>query len=214
MKPIGILGGTFDPIHYGHLRMAQELLQALKLDEVRFIPAANPPHRDQPATSASHRAEMLRLAIAGNPQFRLDDRELQRSGPSYAVDTLLSLRAELGKGVSLSLLLGSDVFLGLTSWRRWDELLSLAHIVVAHRPHAAPSPENMAGPLKALWQQYNTTSIEDLAKTSCGKILLHHITPLDISATQIREQLAQGSSPRYLVPESVIDYITTHQLYA
>jgi nicotinate-nucleotide adenylyltransferase len=214
LKPIGILGGTFDPIHYGHLRMAQELLQALKLDEVRFIPAANPPHRDQPATSASHRAEMLRLAIAGNPQFRLDDRELQRSGPSYAVDTLLSLRAELGKGVSLSLLLGSDVFLGLTSWRRWDELLSLAHIVVAHRPHAAPSPENMAGPLKALWQQYNTTSIEDLAKTSCGKILLHHITPLDISATQIREQLAQGSSPRYLVPESVIDYITTHQLYA
>ena len=214
MKLIGILGGTFDPIHYGHLRMAQELLQALKLDEVRFIPAANPPHRDQPATSASHRAEMLRLAIAGNPQFSLDDHELQRNGPSYTVDTLLSLREELGKGVSLSLLLGSDVFLGLTSWHRWDELLSLAHIVVAHRPHAVPNPENMADPLKALWQQHNTTSIEDLAKTSCGKILLHHITPLDISATKIREQLAQGSSPRYLVPESVINYITTHQLYA
>ncbi len=214
MKLIGILGGTFDPIHYGHLRMAQELLQALKLDEVRFIPAANPPHRNQPATSASHRAEMLHLAIAGNPQFSLDDRELQRGGLSYTVDTLLSLRKELGKSVSLSLLLGSDAFLGLTSWRRWDELLSLAHIVAAHRPHAAPNPKNMADLLKALWQQHTTTSIEDLARASCGKILLHHITPLDISATQIREELAQGLSPRYLVPESAINYITTHQLYA
>ena len=213
MKLIGILGGTFDPIHYGHLRMAQELLQALNLDEVRFIPAATPPHRDQPATSASHRAEMLRLAIAGNPQFSLDDRELQRNGPSYTVDTLLSLREELGKSVSLSLLLGSDAFLGLTSWHRWDELLSLAHIVVALRPRAAPIPRNMVEPLKALWQQHVTTSIKDLARAGCGKILLHHITPLDISASKIREQIARGSSPRYLVPQSVINYITTHQLY-
>lgn len=213
MKLIGILGGTFDPIHYGHLRMAQELLQALNLDEVRFIPAATPPHRAQPATSAGHRAEMLRLAIADNPQFSLDDRELQRNGPSYTVDTLLSLREELGKSVSLSLLLGSDAFLGLTSWHRWDELLSLAHIVVALRPRAAPNPENIAEPLKALWQQHVTTSIKDLARAGCGKILLHHITPLDISASKIREQIARGSSPRYLVPQSVINYITTHQLY-
>lgn len=214
MKLIGILGGTFDPVHYGHLRMGQELLQALRLDEVRFIPAANPPHRVQPAVSASHRAEMLRLAMADNPQFRLDDRELKRTGPSYTVDTLLSLRAELGKSVSLNLLLGSDAFLGLSSWQRWDELLSLAHIVVAHRPHAAPLPGNMAEPLKVLWQQHVTSAIEDLARASCGKILLHHITALDISASQIREQLAQGASPRYLLPEPVINYITTHHLYA
>ena len=213
-KPlIGILGGTFDPIHFGHLRMAQELAEALNLREVRFIPAALPPHRNQPKTPASHRAAMVRLAIAGNPKFTLDERELKRSGASYTVDTLLSLREDLGKDVSLCLLMGSDAFLGLPGWHRWDELLTLCHIVVAHRPNTPPQPGNMPVPLTALWEKSATTRIEDLAAKNAGHILLQHITPLDISATSIREDLKQNTSPRYLMPDAVIDYIHAQQLY-
>ena len=213
MQVTGILGGTFDPVHYGHLRMAQELADALNLSEVRFIPAASPPHRDQPAASASHRALMVNLAIAGNPTFSLDKRELERSGASYTIDTLFSLREELGPDISLCLLMGSDAFLGLSSWHRWNELLTYAHIVVAHRPNAPPQPENMAEPLKALWMQTATTRIEDLAEKNAGYIFMQRITPLDISATAIRTGINKNKSPRYLAPDEVIDYIHTHQLY-
>lgn len=210
---IGILGGTFDPIHFGHLRMAQELAAALNLNEVRLIPAAMPPHRKQPKTPASHRAAMVRLAIAGNPKFSLDERELKRTGASYTIDTLLSLREDMGQAVPLCLLMGSDAFLGLPGWHRWHELLALCHIVVAHRPNTAPQPGNMPAPLAAVWEQCATTRIEDLAEKNAGHILLHHITPLDISATRIREDLQQSTSPRYLMPDAVIDYIHAQQLY-
>jgi nicotinate-nucleotide adenylyltransferase len=213
MNAIGLLGGTFDPIHFGHLRMAQELLQTLNLSEVRFIPAAKPALKDQPATSASHRAAMVRLAIADNPRFSLDERELQRTGFSYTIDTLISLRRELGHDVALCLLLGSDAFLKLPSWQRWDALLSLAHIVVAHRPGAEPLPENMSTSLKVLWEHHATTRKQDITEKNAGHILLQHITPLDISATDIRLDLQHKLSPRYLMPDAVIDYLTTHQLY-
>lgn len=210
---IGILGGTFDPIHFGHLRMAQELAEALHLSEVRFIPAALPPHRNPPKTPASQRAAMVRLAIAGNPQFSLDERELKRNGASYTIDTLLSLREDMGQNVSLCLLMGSDAFLGLAGWHRWHELLTFSHIVVAHRPNTAPQPGNMPAPLAALWEKSATTHIEDLAEKNAGHILMQHITPLDISATSIREDLQQNISPRYLMPDAVIDYIHAQQLY-
>ena len=210
---VGILGGTFDPVHFGHLRMAQELLHALNLSEVRFIPSASPPHRDTPNTAASHRAAMVRLAIEDNPQFSLDERELKRDGFSYTMDTLVSMREELGDNVSLCLLMGSDAFLGLPSWHRWDELLTLSHIVVAHRPHITPSPAHMASPLKAQWEQSATTRIRDLTEKNAGHIYMQRITPLDISATQIRQDLNQHTNPRYLMPDAVIDYIHTHQLF-
>jgi len=213
LQPIAILGGTFDPIHFGHLCMAQELCEALQLASVRFVPAASPPHRDQPQTATAHRVAMVQLAIAGNPAFILDTRELEREGPSYTFDTLATLRAELGTEVPLCLLLGGDAFLGLPSWHRWQELLGLAHIVVAHRPGAIPSEASMPGALRALWQQHCTDNPASLTVSPAGHILLHPITALDISASAIREQLQQGHSPHYLMPEAVLDYIHTYHLY-
>lgn len=213
MQAIGILGGTFDPIHYGHLRLAQELQQALGLAEVCFVPAASPPLRAAPRTPAALRAEMVRLAIAGNPAFRLDLRELARSGPSYTYDTLSELRAELGPDVPIALLLGGDAFLGLTGWHRWQELTNLAHLVVAHRPGAVPDPERMAGPLRALWQARACNDPAELHRHPAGKIFVQRITALDISASAIRAALQQGQSPRYLLPDAVLDYISEQHLY-
>jgi nicotinate-nucleotide adenylyltransferase len=194
--------------------MAQELLEALNLTEVRFIPAATPPLKNQPVAPAGNRAAMVRLAIADNPKFSLDERELGRSGTSYTIDTLLSLRTELGENTSLCLLMGSDAFLGLPSWQRWQELLDYCHIVVAHRPSTAPYTEAMPAQLKALWEKYATTRAEDLSTKAAGHILLQHITPLDISATRIREDLTRHITPRYLMPDGVIDFIADRQLYS
>jgi len=213
LQAIGILGGTFDPVHFGHLRMAQELRDELQLASVRFVPAASPPHRDQPQTAAAHRVAMTRLAIAGNPAFSLDTRELDRPGPSYTFDTLTELRAELGRDTPLCLLVGGDAFLGLPTWHRWRELLDLAHIVVAHRPGAIPSEAAMADELRALWEKRRTDDPASLHRSPAGNILLHRITALDIAASAIRSTLRHGRSVRYLLPDAVSDYIQTHHLY-
>jgi nicotinate-nucleotide adenylyltransferase len=214
MNAIGILGGTFDPIHFGHLRMAEELREKLGLVSIRFIPAAVPPHRASPQIAAFHRAEMVRLAIAGNPGFTLDNRELARSGPSYTLDTLTELRAELGTNSPFCLLIGSDAFLGLHTWHRWHELLDLAHIVVAHRPGTTPKEDAMSPELRQVWQQCGTLQSADVQTSPAGRILLLPITALDISASAIRTAFMQGNSTRYLLPETVRAYIDSHQLYA
>lgn len=211
--PTGILGGTFDPIHFGHLRMAQELYEELDLAEVRFVPAAIPPHRTAPQIDAGHRTAMVRLAIAGNPAFALDTRELARPGPSYSFDTLTELRDELGTRAPLCLLIGGDAFLGLPTWHRWQELLALAHLVVAHRPGATPSKAAMPAELQVLWRQHGTDEPAELRASPAGRILRQRITALDISASAIRDMLHRGRSPRYLLPETVCDYIRTHHLY-
>lgn len=214
MPAIGILGGTFDPIHLGHLRMAEELREKLGLAQVRFVPAAIPPHRSAPQLDASHRAEMVVLAITGHPHFTLDTRELARSGPSYTYDTLRELRTELGADSPLCLLLGSDAFLGLDSWHRWQELIDLAHIVVAHRPGASPDENAMSPALCEQWLQRRTDDIETLQHAPAGRMLLQPITALDISASAIRAMLQQGQSVRYLLPETVRRHIESHHLYA
>ena len=208
---IGIMGGTFNPIHDGHLRIAQELADALELDEVRFIPSANPPHKTQPTVSATHRAAMVGLAINNNPIFRLDDRELARKGISYTFDTLQSLRQELGNKVSICLLMGSDAFVNLATWHRWSELLGLCHIVLANRGYAAPNALNPE--LQILLDQHLTNRAEDLMSQANGCIITQAVTALDISATAIRSSLKQGKSVRYLMPDGVIDYIKQHALY-
>jgi nicotinate-nucleotide adenylyltransferase len=213
MNAIGILGGTFDPIHFGHLRMAQELADAVRLDEVLFVPAAIPPHRQQPATSAQQRAGMVALAIQDHPSFRLDMRELLREGASYTIDTLQSLRMELGEETSISLLLGSDAFLGLPGWHHWQELLDLAHIVVAYRPNAPIVKEQLHPQLKQRCDTRLTDDASLLGKTRAGHIYMQHITALDISATLIRQCIQGSTSPRYLLPDSVIGYIETERLY-
>lgn len=211
---IGIFGGTFDPIHFGHLRMAEELRMQLALSEVRFIPSARPPHRDRTHTTAEARAEMVRLAIAGNTAFHLDTRELQRNGPSYTYDTLSELRVEIGPDTPLALLIGSDAFFGLPSWHRWQELTELAHVVVAGRPGTQLQAELLPEALRTLWQEKRTDQPRDLRTTAAGRILWQTVTALDISSSELRAVLRQGQSTRYLLPETVGAYIASHHLYA
>jgi nicotinate-nucleotide adenylyltransferase len=212
-QPIGVFGGTFDPIHFGHLRLAEELAVAIGLSRVLFIPAGKPPHRGAPHTAATHRLEMVRLAIAGNPRFIFDARETQRAQPSYTVDTLTDLRTELGKEQPLWLLLGSDAFLGLSSWHDWQRLFELANIAVAARPgNWLMQSEAMQEPLKG--EVLKRQVAEAAAAGPAGSVLLRQMTPLEISATAIRDTLAQKGSVRYLLPDAVLGYINEHQLYA
>ncbi|HYW93720.1 MAG TPA: nicotinate-nucleotide adenylyltransferase [Gammaproteobacteria bacterium] len=210
-RPTGVFGGTFDPIHFGHLRPALELRESLGLDEVLFIPSAVPPHRDTPNLDAGTRLELLRLAVSGQAGFRVDDRELRRRGRSYTVDTLRSLRDELGAARPLCLLLGLDAFLGLPRWDRWRQLLDLAHVVVAHRPGwNAPS----VGELGALMRERSVHDRRTLAERPAGWIYFQGVTSLDISATRIRSLLAAGRSVRYLLPDLVWERIQRDGLYA
>ncbi len=210
MKPIGVFGGTFDPIHYGHLRTAFEMLQALSLDEVRFIPCGDPPHRGATFADAERRFDMVRAAVAEQPGFAVDDREIRRSGPSYSIDTLTSLREEFPER-SLGLIIGMDAYLGLPRWHRWTEILGVAHIIVAHRPGwRAPD----IGPLGELLVAHGTHRIDDLHGKSHGCIHIHAVTQLEISSTEIRELVEAGRDPRFLVPDAVRDMIRATGCYA
>ena len=213
MSPIGILGGTFDPIHYAHLRLAEEMADALALDQVRLIPASVPPHRATPRVTAADRLAMTRLACAGNPRFLVDDRECRRQGPSYTVDTLLELRAELGSERPFCLLMGVDAFLGLPTWSRWENLFGLAHVVIAHRPGFELDPAGMPRALAHQLETRGVTKLSQLHGAPAGWLWLQPITPLDISATAIRAVIRQERSPRYLLPDSVLDYIHRKTLY-
>lgn len=212
MQLIGLLGGTFNPIHFGHLRMAQELADALNLAEIRFIPAANPPHKAAPTVSAQQRAEMVQLAIADNSLLKLDTRELNRQGASYTIDTLISVREELGESVSICLMMGSDAFTKLDSWHRWNELLNYCHIILVQRP-SSQSQAKLSEQLTALLSEHYTENVDDLAEKTTGYMHMQQITAQDISATHIREKLASGKSAKYLVPNAVLAYIQQHQLY-
>ena len=210
MRPIGIFGGTFDPIHYGHLRTALELKTLLDLEKVHIVPVANPPHRTAPMSDGALRLRMVEAAIRDGPGFVADDRELKRAGVSYTIDTLASFRAEL-PGRSLCLLLGMDAFLGLPQWRRWKELTTLAHIVVAHRPGwQAPT----SGMLGELLQERRAPSAAALASKAAGYIHVQPVTQLEISSTELRELLAAGRDPRYLMPDAVRDAIVRTHCYS
>jgi len=208
-KPIGILGGTFDPVHYGHLRAALEVLEELELAQIRFIPSRQPPHRNQPNASPTQRLTLLQQAVAGQADFIVDERELQRDGPSFMADTLLSLRAELGAR-PLCLLLGMDAFNDLHHWHRWREIPDTAHIAVLYRPGYDLTHSEALGDLVT---QRRVRHPQQLNEQSAGCILFQPITQLAISATRIRELLAQGRSPRYLVPDSVWHAIRDQGLY-
>jgi nicotinate-nucleotide adenylyltransferase len=210
MRPIGIFGGTFDPIHYGHLRTALELKQLLDLGTVHLVPCANPPHRAAPMTDGTLRLRMVEAATRDEPGFVADARELERDGLSYTVDTLASFREEF-LGRSLCLLLGMDAFLGLPQWHRWRELLDFAHVVVAHRPGwEAPA----AGPLGALLGERRAPGVAALAATPAGFVHVQPVTQLEISSTDLRDSLRAGRDPKFLVPDSVREIILETECYA
>ena len=211
MQRTGVFGGTFDPIHFGHLRLAEEMADALGLHEVIFVPAGLPYHRRSPATSAVHRLAMARLAVADNPRFRVDAHEVHSDAPSYTVVTLARLRAELGDTVPLWLLLGADAFLGLPQWHDWCRLFDLANIAVAARPGAQTDEHALAEPLGSVVRPRRVDDARDAG--AAGAVLWHEMTPLDISATAIRGAFAQRRSARYLLPDPVLGYIQEHQLY-
>lgn len=213
--PLGILGGTFDPVHIGHLRLGEELAEALGLAEVRFVPSGRPPHRVAPQATAGHRLAMVRLALAGNARFVLDDREARRDGPCYTFDTLNELRAERGPDVPLVFLLGADAFIGLSGWHRWQELFELAHLAVAHRPGFPPErwAEHMPAALAREFAARRAGMPAGVQEQAAGHIVVVPVTALDISASGIRERLAAHASVRYLLPDPVIDYIEKHHLY-
>ena len=210
MGPIGVFGGTFDPIHYGHLRTAFELLQALELEQMRFIPCGDPPHRATPMAPASVRLAMVRAAVGGQTGFVTDERELRHGGPSYTVDTLTSLREEFSDA-SLCLVIGMDAFLSLPKWHEWREILQLAHIVVAHRPGwRAPD----MGALGELLAERRTARVRDLHETRAGAVYVHAVTQLEISSTEVRALIRAGRDPRFLMPDPVRAYILESGCYA
>jgi nicotinate-nucleotide adenylyltransferase len=204
---VGILGGTFDPVHFGHLRTALDVVEALDLDHLRLIPCALPPHRVEPVASPQERRLMLELAIKNHPKLVVDDRELDREGPSYTVDTLLSRREELPDN-PLFVLMGTDAFRSLNSWSRWQHIIDLAHIVVMQRPE-----EKLEMP-DELTNWYHTHQAEPGDEAlAAGKIWSIPVTQLSISATSIREKLYEKHDVRYLLPDAVITLIEQMGLY-
>jgi nicotinate-nucleotide adenylyltransferase len=209
LKPIGILGGTFDPIHLGHCRTALELAQSLNLAEVRFIPCKKPVHKAKTYAKPMQRKKMIELAIAAEPSLKLDTRELDRKTPSFMLETLMSLRKEVGEQ-PLCLILGMDALAGLDTWHQWEKLLDYAHLIVINRPDFYYQWE---GVVADFIKPKIVKNSKEFLKKSAGKVLLMETTLLNVSATEIRKLIKQGKSPRYLVPEAVLKYINQHQLY-
>jgi nicotinate-nucleotide adenylyltransferase len=209
---IAILGGTFNPIHMGHLHMAKQFRDKIGFDSIRIIPAALPALKSAPSATADQRAEMVKLAINNQADLTLDTQELSRAGMSYTIDTLIALRQELGNQVSLSWLMGSDAFEKLNAWHRWQELLNYAHLVIAIRPHSEDLSKLNPDILKLL-SCHEAKGIESIKKQTHGKILIQEVDALDISSTEIREKIANGDNVSGLLPKAVLDYIQTHYLY-
>lgn len=207
--PIGLLGGTFDPIHIGHLRPAIEARDAIGLAEIRLIPNHIPPHRANPFCSSEQRLAMVKLAAAENAGFVVDERELRRDTPSWTIDTLIELRQAL-PDTPLCFLMGMDSLLGLPGWHRWQELLDHAHLVVSVRPGWQP---DYPGEVAELLARHHTMDATALHRRLAGHIWLADNQPLELSATRLRTLLAAGEDPRYLLPPSVADYIRQQGLY-
>ncbi len=212
-EPLGLFGGTFDPVHFGHLRLAEESIAHLGLGGVRWIPAGQPPHRGTPQVTAQQRLQMVHLAMASNARFSLDPSEVEAEAPSYTVHTLERLRRELGGEQSLVLLVGADAFAGLATWHRWRDIFALAHIAVSHRPGFPVEISSLPHELATEFNDRRMANVDGLKASSAGGIVTFAMTQLAISATQIRKLLANELSARYLLPDSVLDYIQTHSLY-
>lgn len=208
---IGLFGGTFDPVHHGHLRVALDVIQHLDLAQLRLLPLAAAVHRRQPIASPQQRMAMLQAAIRDEPLLMADDRELTRGGPSYTIDTLCSFREEFGATAPLCLLVGADAFVGLSDWHRPLDILERAHLIVMQRPGAPTARDAW---LRDQVEQRRIDAPAALRGQAGGHIYFQTVTQLDISATRIRRLLAQGESPRYLLPDAVLAMAREHSCYA
>jgi len=207
---IGVFGGTFDPVHFGHLRTALEIKESLDLAQVRLIPCHRPPHRETPAASAEQRLIMLRTAVRNEPAINIDPQELQRKGASYSVDTLAAIRKETGATTPVCLIVGVDAFAGLETWHRWRALFDLAHIVVLQRAGTEPS---LPHTLTEFIEDKTAQTVPMLHANPSGLILFQEVIQLEISATRIRRLIREGRNPRWLLPDSVLQLIKEQHLY-
>ncbi|MEQ3697259.1 MAG: nicotinate-nucleotide adenylyltransferase [Pseudomonadales bacterium] len=209
-KLIAVYGGTFNPIHQGHVQAAEEISVLCGTDSLILVPASIPPHRAAPSVTFAHRLRMVELAIAGREGWRVDDREERRDAPSYTIDTLASLRDELGPDVSLAFCLGSDAFQSINTWHRWEELTDFAHVIVAQRC-------DMIAPLNSIVEKWSASKVlsapSQLRDRPSGGVLHLSQRPMNCSSSDIRAKLAQGASPNLLLPESVLQYIKQQHLY-
>ncbi|MDY0073506.1 MAG: nicotinate-nucleotide adenylyltransferase [Thauera sp.] len=214
---LGLLGGTFDPIHYGHLRLAEEARMHFGLERIRLIPAGQPPHRALPGTSPAQRLQMVELAAAGNPALEVDAAEVLSAEASYTVLTLERLRRQFGSTRPLLLILGADAFADLDRWHRWEEILPLCHLAIATRPGYPCQGNGLPAALRPALAELASSRLchqpTAVHQQGSGLILPFPLTALDISATRIRSLITAGSSVRYLLPDSVVDYIGAQQLY-
>jgi nicotinate-nucleotide adenylyltransferase len=208
--PLAMMGGAFDPVHYGHLRTAVELHDLVQFSELLLIPSSNPPHRPPHLASGARRIQMLKAATKGLPWCSVDDRELRRDGPSWSILTLEELRAE-SSDRSLCMILGLDAFLGLSSWHRWQDILSLTHLVVARRPGWSIAAEEA---LNSLISKCETRDVADLHSQPAGRIYIQEVTQLEISSSAIRAAITAGQEARYLLPDSVLEIIFATGCYA
>jgi nicotinate-nucleotide adenylyltransferase len=207
------MGGTFDPVHYAHLRLAEEAADHLGLARVRWIPSGAPGHRSAPRTDGVHRAAMVRAAIAGNPRFELDAAEASATGPGFTIDTLARLRRELGADVPLVFIMGADQLHAFHTWRAWRALLDLAHFAIGERPGFGLAPATLDPAVAAEWSRRRGGAAA-LAAAPAGAMAAFPLTQLAISASDIRRRLAQGRSARYLLPPEVLAYIASQHLYS
>ena len=210
VEPYVFMGGTFDPVHNGHLRTALELQQWLKVKQVTLIPSGEPVHRSEPSCSAKDRLAMVELAVADAASLQVDSREVDAHTPSYSALTLASLRQSLGPDKPICMVMGMDAYLSLPSWKDWHTFLSLCHIIAVARPGYAYTADDV---MDDFTRHHQIELTDMLWQQPCGAVMIHELTPLGISATQIRNLVAQGKTPRYLTPDQVWEYIKQHQLY-
>ena len=210
LKVVAIMGGTYNPVHNGHLRVAVEVADLFSLDELKLVPCLQPVHKSRPTVSTLHRLNMLDLAIESDARLTIDNREVLRSKPSYTIDTLKELRVELGADASIVMIVGMDSFLSLNYWKDWHLLTSYAHIFVVSRPGWNPT---FSDELNNYYEKYRASSIAELQCAPSGSIWFETLAPLDISSSMIRALVASNRSIAYLLPNSVRKYIDTNKLY-
>jgi nicotinate-nucleotide adenylyltransferase len=209
---LGILGGTFDPIHLGHLHLANTVHKKANLQYIKIIPCYRSPLRQQPFADAKDRVEMIKLAIVDFPHLKLDEREINNPQPSYAVDTIESIRLEVGLQTSLCFIMGDDAFAEFTKWHEWKKILELSHLIVTTRKSSLDS-DLYSPEILALLHQHQTFHTNDLSTQPFGCIWLVDINPLKISSTEIRSLIKKNQSVKKFLPEKVFQYIEKQNLY-